>query len=382
MIQLATFEQYKKKNGDKAWKFKTYLGIDPKTGKQIQTTRRGFRTQKEAKIALAKLQTEFGAKKSNEEKPKTYKDVYLSWMKEYEKTVAGSTLLKTKRIFTNHILQELGDQYISEITPLEMQNIMNQWSKEFTTANKMMNYVGLVFKYAIRFGYIENNPVNSIMKPRPKKNAKKTEFFYDKTNLKLFLNALDQLPNIKSQAFFRLLSMTGMRKQEAAALFWKDIDLKRKTININKAVTRTAAGLEIDKTKTVGSTRIISVDEGTINKLLEWKQVQQPATDEQLIFSNHNGGPKSIMSLDTPRKWLLATQDEMDRMAGKKIPRITTHGFRHTHVSLLVEMGATLKQIQDRLGHDDIQTTMDTYAHVSKTAREQLADQFNSFIDF
>lgn len=176
--------------------------------------------------------------------------------------------------------------------------------------------------------------------------------------------------------------MTGMRKQEAAALFWKDIDLKRKTININKAVTRTAAGLEIDKTKTVGSTRIISVDEGTINKLLEWKQVQQPATDEQLIFSNHNGGPKSIMSLDTPRKWLLATQDEMDRMAGKKIPRITTHGFRHTHVSLLVEMGATLKQIQDRLGHDDIQTTMDTYAHVSKTAREQLADQFNSFIDF
>ncbi|MDY4308083.1 site-specific integrase [Enterococcus mundtii] len=176
--------------------------------------------------------------------------------------------------------------------------------------------------------------------------------------------------------------MTGMRKQEASALFWKDLNTQLKTININKAITRTASGLEIDKTKTVGSTRIISIDDGTINKLLEWKETQDPTSDDFLIFNNQNGGPHSLISLDTPRKWLIATQDEMDRIAQKKIPRITTHGFRHTHVSLLVEMGATLKEIQDRLGHDDIQTTMDTYAHVSKSAREQLANQFNTFIDF
>lgn len=379
---MATFEQYKKNNGTKAWKFKTYLGIDPKTGKQVHTTRRGFRTQKEAKIALTALQTEFDQQSLKKDKPKTYREVYESWMQEYEKTVAGSTLLKTERIFNNHILGELGDRYISEITPLEMQDIMNKWAKKFSTANKMMNYTGLVFKYAVRFGYIQNNPVNSIMKPRPKKTKKQKEYFYDKTNLKLFLHVLDQSSNVKAQAFFRLLAMTGMRKQEASALFWKDLNTQLKTININKAVTRTASGLEIDKTKTVGSTRIISIDDGTINKLLQWKEIQEPTSDDFLIFNNQNGGPHSIISLDTPRKWLIATQDEMDRIAKKKIPRITTHGFRHTHVSLLVEMGATLKEIQDRLGHDDIQTTMDTYAHVSKSAREQLANQFNTFIDF
>ncbi|MDY4308082.1 N-terminal phage integrase SAM-like domain-containing protein [Enterococcus mundtii] len=98
-------------------------------------------------------------------------------MQEYEKTVAGSTLLKTERIFNNHILKELGDRYISEITPLEMQDIMNKWAEKFSTANKMMNYTGLVFKYAVRFGYIQMNPVNSIMKPRPKKLRNKRNTF-------------------------------------------------------------------------------------------------------------------------------------------------------------------------------------------------------------
>ena len=61
---------------------------------------------------------------------------------------------------------------------------------------------------------------------------------------------------------------------------------------------------------------------------------------------------------------------------------ITTHGFRHTHASLLFEAGATIKDVQVRLGHSDIQTTMDVYTHVSKAAKEKLAEKFNSFIDF
>ncbi len=61
--------------------------------------------------------------------------------------------------------------------------------------------------------------------------------------------------------------------------------------------------------------------------------------------------------------------------AKEKTTRITVHGFRHTQASLLIEMGASLKEVQFRLGHEDIQTTMNTYAHVSKLAKEQLADK-------
>ena len=383
LIQLATFKQYTKKNGEKAWYFKAYLGVNPKTGKKVTTTKRGFRTQREAKIAEARLQTNHSFNTDVKEKPKTYQEVYDAWMIEYEKTVRGSTLLKTKRIFKNHVLDALGDTYISEVTPLKIQELMNEWSNKYTTANKMMNYTGLVFKYAMRFGLINQNPVESILKPKKKANKKTEESFYDKDELKIFLNTLYQYPSLKVQAYFRLLAMTGMRKQEAGALEWRDIDFDTHTVTIDKAVSRTEAGLIIDETKNEGSNRIISADEETLAKLIEWKEEAQPPSDEWLIFGNDKATKShDIMSLDTSRKWLLTIQDRMDKDSKKRIHRITTHGFRHTHASLLVEMGASLKDIQYRLGHSDIQTTMNIYAHVSKSAKEKLANDFNTFIDF
>lgn len=380
---MATFKQYTLKTGEKRWMFKTYLGLDPKTGKQLETTRRGFKTQKEAKIAEARVQTEFSEDNSSESKPITFQKAYDQWLVEYEKTVRGSTLLKTKRIFKNHVLDAFGDMYISEITPLMLQAQMDKWSQKYTSATKFMNYTGLVFKYAVRFELIDKNPVDAIIKPKSKKKKKEDDAFYEKDELKLFLECLDRVGHPKAKALFRLLAMTGMRKQEALALTWNDIDFDKAVIDINKAVSRDAEGLKIDETKNTGSNRIISVDSKTLERLLEWKPFAEPLSDDYLIFGQENASqPFDIMSMDTPRKWLLDVQDEMDRASEKKLKRITTHGFRHTHASLLVEMGATLKDIQYRLGHSDISTTMDVYAHVSKASKEKLANDFNNFIDF
>lgn len=92
---MATFSQYKLKNGEKRWKFQAYLGINPSTGKPVKTTRRNFKTQREAKLALARLQSDYESDILKKDKPKTYQEVYELWMTEYKKTVRGSTLLKT-----------------------------------------------------------------------------------------------------------------------------------------------------------------------------------------------------------------------------------------------------------------------------------------------
>ncbi|MDO0996653.1 tyrosine-type recombinase/integrase [Staphylococcus hominis] len=62
--------------------------------------------------------------------------------------------------------------------------------------------------------------------------------------------------------------------------------------------------------------------------------------------------------------------------------KIHVHGFRHTHASLLFESGATLKEVQVRLGHSDIKTTMDIYTHITQSSREKLADKFNRYVNF
>lgn len=63
------------------------------------------------------------------------------------------------------------------------------------------------------------------------------------------------------------------------------------------------------------------------------------------------------------------------------MPNITAHGFRHTHCSLLFEAGASIKEVQDRLGHSDVKTTMIIYAHVSKKAKEGAIKKFAGFIN-
>ncbi|WP_309501258.1 tyrosine-type recombinase/integrase [Lysinibacillus sphaericus] len=64
-----------------------------------------------------------------------------------------------------------------------------------------------------------------------------------------------------------------------------------------------------------------------------------------------------------------------------KLGTITTHGLRHTHCSLLFEAGASLKEVQDRLDHSDVQTTMNIYAHVTKKAKEEAIQKFASYLE-
>lgn len=381
---MAVIKPYTKKDGTQAYMFNAYIGVDPRTGKKKRTTRRGFSSEKEARIALARFEIDILENDPFEdieiEVKKTYEEVYWNWYEEYKTTVKPSSLLKNERLFKNHILPAFGNKYIDEITPLMCQEQMNIWHEKLVRARELMNYTGLIFDYAMRFQIITMNPTKLIRKPIRKKEVKEDEDlnFYDKDELKEFLATAENASNFRAYVYFRLLAFTGIRKGESLALNWSDIDFKAKTLNINKAVSRKETGLYIDTPKTPSSIRRISLDSKTLEILSEFKEVSNGRFDELIFKSKSNG----ILSQSKPRKWLLVIQNEIDKNRENKMKRITVHGFRHTHASLLFESGASIKDVQVRLGHSDIQTTMDIYTHVSKAAKEKLAEKFNSFIDF
>lgn len=367
-------KEYVKKNGEKAYMFKLYLGIDQDTKKPIRTTRRGFRTQREARLAIADL--ELNGLSKPESEPQmiyTYEQIYNLWYEEYKTTVKASTLLKTERVFKNHILPAFGNKPIQDIKPMDAQNQMNIWHKKLVRASMVMNYAGLVFDYAIRMQLINMNPTKVIKKPVRKESVRedKDMNFYDKDELKKFMAALENNNNFRAFVYFRLLAFTGMRKGESLALKWSDIDLEKQTLYINKAVSRSATGLYIQTPKTPSSIRRISIDDKTVSILHEYKK----ESPDGLVFQSEDGG---ILSPAKPRKWYLTAMKNLP----DDFKQISIHGFRHTHASLLFEAGASIKDVQSRLGHSDIQTTMDVYTHVSKTAKEQLANRFNNYVDF
>ena len=367
-------KEYVKKNGEKAYMFKLYLGIDQDTKKPIRTTRRGFRTQREARLAIADLELNGLSKPESEPQMiHTYEQIYNLWYEEYKTTVKASTLLKTERVFKNHILPAFGNKPIQDIKPMDAQNQMNIWHKKLVRASMVMNYAGLVFDYAIRMQLINMNPTKVIKKPVRKESVRedKDMNFYDKDELKKFMAALENNNNFRAFVYFRLLAFTGMRKGESLALKWSDIDLEKQTLYINKAVSRSATGLYIQTPKTPSSIRRISIDDKTVSILQEYKK----ESPDGLVFQSEDGG---ILSPAKPRKWYLTAMKNLP----DDFKQISIHGFRHTHASLLFEAGASIKDVQSRLGHSDIQTTMDVYTHVSKTAKEQLANRFNNYLDF
>lgn len=376
-------KEYKIANGESRYRFKVYLGINPYTGKEVRPNRRGFKTRREANIELKRLKAnwldDIEIKKAKVNEVKTFEEVYDSWLEAYKTTVKESTLYKTEQLFKNHIIPAFGKKKITEITPMIAQEQMNSWHKKYTRAATIMNYAGMVFNYAIRIGLIQTNPTKVISKPTHQKKVQEDEDmnFYDKEELKTLMDTLENGSNFRAYAFFRLLAFTGMRKQEALALKWQDIDFENRTLNISKAVSRKATGLYIQTPKTPASIRRISIDDKTLAILRDYKKQSDP--NGELILHTEKGG---ILSPAKTRKWLLTAQNNVNKSRKEPLKQISTHGFRHTHASLLFEAGATIKDVQARLGHSDIQTTMDVYTHVTKHAKEKLANQFNDYIDF
>lgn len=357
-------KSYKKKNGDTAYSFRVYLG--KKNGVSQYAVRKGFETKAKARAALLQLQIDLESEEENK-KEITVKEVSEMWLKEYADTVQDSTYIKTQRNIENHIYPVFGNKKIASITPIQLQEQVNEWSRKLVYGRKLKGLMNNIFKYAIRYGYISNNPVDSVT-TLVKKESDSSSEFYDKDELKSFMKLVDDTDDLKKKVMFRLLAFTGARKGEILALKWSDwID---NTLNINKAITRGFDGESVGATKNKSSVRLISLDQRTIDLLSEYKEMNPTTT---FIFESPEGKP---IPSSLPRKWLLQI------VKGTDVKSIKIHGFRHTHASLCFEAGMTLKQVQHRLGHSDLKTTMNVYTHITKKAKDDIGEKFANYIDF
>ena len=378
-------KQYKLKNGEIRYEFQVYLGTDEATGKQMRTTRRGFKTKKEAELALARIKLQVASGEFRKERAETFKEVYELWLLQYENTVEQSTFVKTVSLFDNHILPSIGEYKIEKITVDICQKAVNDWAKKLKNISKVKAYASRVFNFAVKRDFVQKNPFDLVELPRKRNKPLPDETdeknFYTREQLIEFLSCLEKETNVKAYVLFRLLAFSGMRKGEALALTWRDINFKTKEIRINKALSRGKnSKLYIKSTKT-NEARTIKMDEKTMGVLRMWKKKQKEdyfklgfntSKPSQLVFSNEKN---EFIQPSKTREWILYVQEKYN------LKKVTTHGLRHTHCSLLFEAGATLKEVQDRLGHSDIKTTMNIYTHVTKKAQEQAIQKFSSYVN-
>ncbi|WP_242328331.1 site-specific integrase [Enterococcus avium] len=369
---------YANKKGETLYMFQVYCGINPLTGKKKRTTRRGFKTAFEADLELKRLEFDLANEIPIEKKKSVkFESVYELWFEDYKKTVRESTWTSTKQIFKTHILPSIGENFIDKMTVIDCQKAVNFWAETMPKGfKKQKNYAANVFDYAMSIQLIDSNPMRIIKVPKIEHTEEeKDKFeFYSKDELNEFLDEAKK-GLLLQYVFFYLLAYTGLRKGEAFALTWSDINYSDNTLTINKTVTRgEKSRLIINKPKTKNSIRKILIDDKTISLLKKLKTETGkvvPLHSDNLIF-NTDGKPYNPT---ISRFWLNTIYSR-----NENLKRISTHGFRHTHASLLFESGASIKDVQERLGHSNIQTTSNIYTHVTESQSKKVMNNFVSFM--
>lgn len=381
---MATIKQYEKKDGSKAWMFQTYLGINPMTGKEIRTTRRNFKSKKEAQIELNRLLVDFEENGLKKESNETFKEIYELWYESYKTTVKEVTQLKIEIKFNKWILPKYGDLRIKEISVKYIQKTLNEWSKTTDQYKVLHSTVSRIFKYAMTLGIITNNPCELVI--MPKRNVEKqreTAKTYSKEQLERLFDYLETKDSFYRSCYdktlLRFLFFSGCRISEALALNWSDIDFTEKTITINKTLSQTKYGYKISNPKTNSSYGTLSLDDKTILWLKKWQLDQRKymlhigITDPTMIFC---GIYKEVITKHAIYSRMITI------CKNANIPFLGNHVTRHTHASMLLEAGASMKEVQERLRHSTIKLTMDTYAHLTKETKEKTVETLARHLNF
>ena len=384
---MASIQKYKNKKGKQLYKFKIYLGTDPITNKQITTTRRGFTSIKSAKSAARKLQTEFeerGWGSDNTSDIRTFQQLFEVWFENYQLSVKKSTATDSWQIYERYIKPKFGSSNIQRINVLFCQKCVNYWYKNYREARHIKNTVSQILRYGISLEIIDENPMAKVTLPRPLPKQDNSNNFYSKNELKHFFDSLNDIGDLRYIAFFRFLAYTGVRKSEALALQWKDFNFKNNTVKISKTIYYDARLKQVivQEPKTKSSNRVLDLDPKTVSIMQSWRADQQKRfikiginvmNAKQYVFTQEKSNRLLVPnSVNDWLKWIY-----------KKYPqkKITVHGFRHTHASLLFEAGATIKEVQERLGHSNSKTTLDIYTHVVKEKKKETALKFANFAD-
>ena len=376
-------KKYTTKNGETRYLFQTYLGIDPVSGKERRTTRRGFKTMKEAKQAERNLllDVEENGLPSNQSdgfQDPTFEKLASLWLENYKTTVKPSTFENVRSKVEKMTEEHFKELKLKKITVAYCQKIVIKLSKSYVLYNHYLSVINRIFKYAVLMDVIDSNPFDKVIKPKSRQVQKKGNFL-TKEELKEFL----KLAQTATLSYFfplvHLMSYTGLRQGEALALKWSDIDFENKKITVNKTAVRIKEKQTLQTPKTKNSKRVISIDPTTLSILKSWKKDQI-----KIYFKNgkHFDGEENFIFTSQRAEWVHIhnfIRYFKRFIADHKLKSITPHGLRHTHASLLFSAGVEPKNISDRLGHSTVQITLDLYTHITE---EQRTDTVEKLLEY
>ena len=328
-------------------------------GIKKQKWKRGFATKKEA----LGFERDF-LEKQSANPDMTFQNLYEIYMEDMVARLKQSTLLTKKAVLQTHILPFFGSKPINEIKASDVRRWQaklmsspNNYSQ--TYLKKINTELNSIINYAKRFYDLNTNPCGKAGTIGKAKAEEMDYWTYDEYIA--FREGVKDKP--LSYICIEVLYWTGMREGELLALSPADIDLDNKTISINRTYQRIEGKDVFTSPKTRKSKRKIPIPDFLCQELSDYIQSRYMLDADERLFPV----TKSYLSHEMIRG-----------CKNTGVKKIRIHDIRHSHASLLINQGCDALMLADRLGHEKVSTTLNTYSHLFPHKQQELVHSLES----
>ena len=328
-------------------------------GIKKQKWKRGFATKKEA----LEFERDF-LEKQSANPDMTFQNLYEIYMEDMAARLKQSTLLTKKAVLQTHILPFFGSKPINEIKASDVRRWQaklmsspNNYSQ--TYLKKINTELNSIINYAKRFYDLNTNLCGKAGTIGKAKAEEMDYWTYDE------YIAFREGVKDKSLSYicFEVLYWTGMREGELLALSLADIDFDNKTISINRTYLRIEGKDVFTSPKTRKSKRKIPIPDFLCQELSDYIQSRYMLDADERLFPV----TKSYLSHEMIRG-----------CKNTGVKKIRIHDIRHSHASLLINQGCDALMLADRLGHEKVSTTLNTYSHLFPHKQQELVHSLES----
>ncbi|OUN09722.1 tyrosine-type recombinase/integrase [Flavonifractor sp. An91] len=340
-------------------------------------------TQAEAVEALRQLQSEKAMGVCHSKAAVKTGEWINTWIEKHKAPkLAPSTLTSYRNNFRVHIKPYVGEVALKELTTYHIQKMLDSMGGSFSLFVKVYNVIHGALEKAVELGMIPRNPCKGVAYP---KDDRKDVWALTKEEQQRLIAALDG-------EYYRVMLLTylytGMRAGECIPLQWKDVDLNKRTIRVNKKAIlnhdyATHSGKQEiqDFCKTESSKRTIVITAGLVAILAEHKEEMKKRaaalglewSEESLVFWNTRN---KIVQYGNLKESL----NKIYRKAG--IEGATMHTLRHTYATRCFEAGVDIKAISEQLGHANVKTTYNIYVHLLEDTKVKEIDKLSEIDKF
>jgi integrase len=311
--------------------------------------------------------------------------------------LAPSTVASYRKNVRLHIKPYLGAVPLASLTTARINTLYRQLERGGRADHRQgeglsartVRYVHTILSAAlgaaVKAHSLARNPAADATPPSAKEAAPPEMHPWTAAQLGAFLAWSAQASPL--HALWYLLAMTGMRRGEALALRWRDLDLDAATLSVRRSagvirVKGQGATVAEGPTKT-NKPRVVDLDAATVAVLRAWRLARaamalQLARDDALVFGDHEGRHMHPERVSRTFKNTLARCAK--QLGDGAPPEIRLHDLRHTHATILLADRENVKVVSERLGHASVTVTLTVYAHVMPGNQRQAADRFAALI--